>query len=254
MSIYMRLMNLEYCQGARFIRETLVFYVYPEGNQTKRVFSRSRLKYEAFFDESGKLIDCLLCYEDGSYSSRLFYDKKDRLAFTLMMNADRTKVAGGCKYVYDERNRLSSIKHIFHYDGYAKAPFSDICYCYDEKFRYRSRKVKIIHTTSQGKVMRRKEVYSSALHDGNYDFKQLRAPASLIHNRMLIPYLFVTSPCFSVERSDITGKYFRKRSLAFNEKGHWTSLFYLDSNEQPWLEYHREISYYDSFSPADFQP
>lgn len=254
MSDFMRSINFGYCNGVRSIIETLAFYKYPEGNQDKREFSHGRPKSEMTFDESGKLRDCVSHYDDVSFACQLFYDKKNRLAFTLMMNADKTKVAGGCKYVYDERNRLSSVKHILHYDGFAKPPFNDIFECYDEKFRYRSSKVNIVYTDSQGKVMRRKVDYSSALHDGNYDFTQLRAPASLIHNRMLIPYLFVSSPCFSVERSDITGKYFTKRSLAFNERGHWTSLFYLDSNEQPWLEIHREISYYDSFSPAVFQP
>ncbi len=254
MSDFMRLINLEYCQGARFIKETLGFYVYPDEIQTKRALSHSRLKYELFFDESGKLRDCVSHYDDVSFACRLFYDKKNRLEFTLIMNADKTKVAGGCKYVYDEKNRLSSVKHILHYDGFAKPLFNNIFEYYDEKCRYRSSKVSIVYTDSQGKVMRRKVDYSSALHDGNYDFKQLRAPASIIHNRMLIPYLFVNSPCFSVDRSDSTGKYFSKRSLAFNERGHWTSLFYLDSNEQPWLEHRREISYYDSFSPAVFQP
>jgi len=250
----MRSINLGYCNGARSIIETLAFYKYPEDNQDKREFSHGRPKSEMTFDESGKLRDCVSHYDDVSFACRLFYDKKDRLAFVLMMTADKNKVAGGSKYVYDEKNRLSSNKHIFHYDGFAKAPIEDVVHCYTKTLHYRARKVKIRHITPQSRVIRRKENYIPALHDGNYDFKQLRAPASLIHNRMLVPYLFVEFPCFRVVRSNITGNYFCPRSLAINERGHWTSLFYLDRNEQPWMAYHREISYYDSFSPAECQP
>ncbi len=253
MSDLIRSINLGYCKGARFIRETLSFYNYPEGKQDKREFSYGRPKSEMTFDESGKLRDCVSHHDDVSFACRLFYDKKDRLGFVLMMNTDKSKVTGGVKYVYDDKNRLSSHRFIHHFDGFSAAPIEGNFQCFTEAFRYRGKKVKINHSTSRKTTIRRSETYIPALHDGTYDFKQHLAPASLIHNRMLVSYLFVEKPYSRVEKSNITGMYFCTRNLVFNEKGHWTSLLFLDHNEQPWIEYRREISYFDNISPAAFQ-
>lgn len=246
-------MNLGYCEGARSIRETLSFYNYPEGKEDKREFAHGRPKREMAFDESGKLRDCVSHHDDVSFACRLFYDRKGRLGFVLMMNADKSKVAGGAKYVYDDKNRLSCHKYIFHYDGYAVAPIEGIVNRYTETFRYIGRKVKIRYSTPWGWIQR-VETYIPALYDGLYNFKQQLSPASLLHNRMLVTYLFVEKPYSRVEKSNITGKYFCTRSLVFNERGHWTSLFFLDRNEQPFVEYRREIIYFDSNSTAVFQP
>lgn len=243
--------NLLYCEGAHKITEVVRFYKSLDGRGELRKFSHARPQSEMTFDESGKLTHCVYHWDDMSLAYKLYYDPKGRLRFVFILNGNKSKIVGGSKYAYDTKNRLICTQSIVHYGGFAAPPFDQFGNYCTTTYRYRGRRVKIKYANFNRIWIHRYNAYHPVLHDGNYDFKQQRAPASLLHNRMLAPFLTLNEPKRMV-KSRFTGNYFYPVSFVFNEKGHWTSHLLLDHNEQPWLEFRREITYYDDFSAETF--